>query len=215
MERASRLTADAMRAATGIRFAKKSRSRPASIERYEFASFSYFSRRLEKGSRLRLVFSSPNSIYPEKNYNSGGEVAAESRKDARTAHVTLYQGAERASYLEVPAVPPSASLPRPFDVFVRGGTIYDGTGQPPRRADLAIKGDRIAAVGDLSRATAKEVVDAKGLAVSPGFINMLSWSTDSLLARRPSGQSEVRQGDHDAGIMGEGNSWGPRSNPGY
>ena len=58
---------------------------PGSIERYEFASFRFFSRRLEKGSRLRLVFSSPNSIYLEKNYNSGGDVAAESRNDANCA----------------------------------------------------------------------------------------------------------------------------------
>ena len=77
---------------------------PGSIERYEFASFRFFSRRLEKGSRLRLVFSSPNSIQLEKNYNSGGEVANESRKDARTAHVTLYQDAEHPSYLEIPVV---------------------------------------------------------------------------------------------------------------
>jgi putative CocE/NonD family hydrolase len=74
------------------------------IERYEFTSFHLFSRRLEKGSRLRLVFSSPNSIYLEKNYNSGGEVASESRKDARTAHVSLYQDADHASYLEIPMV---------------------------------------------------------------------------------------------------------------
>jgi putative CocE/NonD family hydrolase len=77
---------------------------PGSIERYEFGSFRFFSRRLEKGSRLRLVFSSPNSIYLEKNYNSGGDVASESRKDARTAHVTLYQDAEHSSYLEIPTV---------------------------------------------------------------------------------------------------------------
>ena len=57
--------------------------KPGSIERYEFASFRFFSRRLEKGSRLRLVFSSPNSIYLEKNYNSGGDVAAESRATTR------------------------------------------------------------------------------------------------------------------------------------
>jgi putative CocE/NonD family hydrolase len=80
-----------------------------SIERYEFTSFRFFSRRLEKGSRLRLVFSSPNSIHLEKNYNSGGEVADESRKDARTAHVTLFQDAEHQSYLEVPVVKASGS----------------------------------------------------------------------------------------------------------
>jgi N-acyl-D-amino-acid deacylase len=94
-----------------------------------------------------------------------------------------------------------------FDVLIRGGTVYDGTGGPPRRADVGIRGDRIAAVGDLTTATAKTVVNARGLAVAPGFINMLSWSTDSLLVDGR-GQSEVRQGVTTQ-IMGEGWSWGP------
>jgi N-acyl-D-amino-acid deacylase len=94
-----------------------------------------------------------------------------------------------------------------FDVLIRGGWIYDGAGNPPRRADLGIKGDRIAAVGDLAKATAKTMVDATDLAVAPGFINMLSWSTDSLLVDGR-GQSEIRQGVTTQ-IMGEGNSWGP------
>jgi N-acyl-D-amino-acid deacylase len=94
-----------------------------------------------------------------------------------------------------------------FDVLIRGGTVYDGTGKPPRRADVALRGDRIAAVGDLDKAMARVVVEAKGLAVAPGFINMLSWSTDSLLADGR-GQSEIRQGVTTE-IMGEGWSWGP------
>ena len=83
------------------------------------------------------------------------------------------------------------------------------TGRAIRRAEPTseLRGDRIAAVGDLAGATAKDVVDAKGLAVAPGFINMLSWSTDSLLADGR-GQSEVRQGVTTQ-IMGEGKSWGP------
>jgi putative CocE/NonD family hydrolase len=183
--------------------------KPGEIERYEFKSFPFFSRRLEKGSRLRLVFYSPNSRYWEKNYNSGGEVAAESQKDARTAHVALYQDQEHPSYLEIPAVHQvgSAAKEVSFDVLIRGGMIYDGSGNAPQKTDLAIRGARIAAIGDLPGATAKTVVDAKGLAVSPGFINMLSWSTDSLLADGR-GQSEVRQGVTTQ-IMGEGWSWGP------
>ena len=94
-----------------------------------------------------------------------------------------------------------------FDVLIRGGTVYDGTGGPPRRADVALRGDRIAAVGDLVGATAKTVVSARDLAVAPGFINMLSWSTDSLLVDGR-GQSEVRQGVTTQ-VMGEGWSWGP------
>jgi N-acyl-D-amino-acid deacylase len=94
-----------------------------------------------------------------------------------------------------------------FDVIVRGGTVYDGSGLPPRQADIGIRGDKIAAIGELKSAVGKNVVDAHGLAVAPGFINMLSWSTDSLLADGR-GQSEIRQGVTTL-IMGEGNSWGP------
>ena len=66
-----------------------------------------------------------------------------------------------------------------FDLIVRGGTVYDGTGRAPVKADVGIKGDRIAAVGNLSRATAPTIIDANGLAVAPGFINMLSHSETS------------------------------------
>jgi N-acyl-D-amino-acid deacylase len=94
-----------------------------------------------------------------------------------------------------------------FDVVIRGGTVYDGSGKAPRRADVGLRGDRVVAVGDLAGATARMVVDADGLAVAPGFINMLSWSTDSLLVDGR-GQGEVRQGVTTQ-IMGEGWSWGP------
>jgi N-acyl-D-amino-acid deacylase len=94
-----------------------------------------------------------------------------------------------------------------FDVIIKGGTVYDGTGAEPRRADLAIRSDRIAGVGDFKSAKAKKVIDAKGLAVAPGFINMLSWSTESLIEDGRS-QSEIRQGVTTE-IMGEGESMGP------
>jgi N-acyl-D-amino-acid deacylase len=94
-----------------------------------------------------------------------------------------------------------------FDVVIRNGTIYDGSGKPPKQANLAIRGDRIVAIGDLDGSAAKVIIEAKGLAVAPGFINMLSWSTDSLLADGR-GQSEVREGVTTQ-IMGEGWSWGP------
>ncbi|HJX29294.1 MAG TPA: CocE/NonD family hydrolase, partial [Thermoanaerobaculia bacterium] len=74
------------------------------VQRYIFNDFTWFSRRVSKGSRLRLVVLSPNSIYLEKNYNGGGVVAAESGKDARTARITLYHDAERPSALEIPIV---------------------------------------------------------------------------------------------------------------
>ena len=94
-----------------------------------------------------------------------------------------------------------------FDVIIRNGTVYDGTGAEPRQADVAIRGDRIAGVGDFKSATAKTIIDAKGLAVAPGFINMLSWSTESLIQDGRS-QSEIRQGVTTE-IMGEGESMGP------
>lgn len=77
---------------------------PGDINRYTFDGFTFFSRQIAKGSRLRLVIKSPNSIYGQKNYNSGGVVAEESGADARTAHVTVYHGGKYLSYLEVPVV---------------------------------------------------------------------------------------------------------------
>lgn len=74
------------------------------INRYEFNGFTFFSRRIGKGSRLRFLINSPNSIYFQKNYNGGGVVADESGKDARTARVTLYHDADHPSYLELPLV---------------------------------------------------------------------------------------------------------------
>jgi len=94
-----------------------------------------------------------------------------------------------------------------FDLIVRGGTLYDGTGAKPLQADVAIRGDRIAGIGDFKSAKAKTVIDAKALAVAPGFINMLSWSTESLIQDGRS-QSEILQG-LTTEIMGEGESMGP------
>ena len=94
-----------------------------------------------------------------------------------------------------------------FDVVIQNGMVYDGTGRAPKRVDIAIKGDRIVAIGNLRRARARNVVDANGLAVAPGFINMLSWSTESLIADGRS-QGEIRQGVTTQ-IMGEGWSMGP------
>jgi uncharacterized protein len=72
------------------------------IERYEFSGFTWFSRRIAKGSRIRIVLDSPNSRNVEKNYNSGGVIADETAKDARTAHISVYHDAEHASFLELP-----------------------------------------------------------------------------------------------------------------
>jgi N-acyl-D-amino-acid deacylase len=102
---------------------------------------------------------------------------------------------------------PSPGKPADFDVIIKGGTVYDGAGAEAKHADVAIRGDRIAGIGDFGTARAKTVIDAKGLAVAPGFINMLSWSVASLIQDGRS-QSEIRQGVTTE-IMGEGFSMGP------
>jgi N-acyl-D-amino-acid deacylase len=120
----------------------------------------------------------------------------------------LWLGAVLTIVVSMFASQPSPSTPEGnFDVIIRNGTVYDGTGAEPRQADVAIRGDRIAGVGDFKSAKANTVIDAKGLAVAPGFINMLSWSTESLIQDGRS-QSEIRQGVTTE-IMGEGESMGP------
>jgi len=77
---------------------------PGAVLRYDLDRFAWFSRRVAKGSRLRLVLQSPNSIQLEKNYGSGKPVATESGADARVAHVTVYHDSEHPSALEIPVV---------------------------------------------------------------------------------------------------------------
>ena len=93
--------------------------------------------------------------------------------------------------------------------LLRNGTIYDGTGAPPVTADILISGDRITAIGDLSDQTASNTIDLDGLAVAPGFINMLSWATESLIEDGRS-MSDIKQGV-TLEVMGEGTSMGPLS----
>jgi N-acyl-D-amino-acid deacylase len=100
-----------------------------------------------------------------------------------------------------------ATEPEHFDVLIRGGTVYDGSGAPGLVADVGILGDTVAAVGDLAGATADAEVDASGLAVAPGFINMLSWATQSLIVDGRS-QGDIRQGV-TIEVFGEGASMGP------
>lgn len=108
--------------------------------------------------------------------------------------------------LTVGAVPACQRSPE-YDVLVRGGRLYDGSGGPSVPANVAIRGDRIAAVGVPADTSAARVLDATGLAVAPGFINMLSWSDESLLVDGRS-QSEIRQGV-TLEVFGEGSSMGP------
>lgn len=94
-----------------------------------------------------------------------------------------------------------------YDSIILHGMIYDGNGGEPYKADIGINADTIAFIGDLSAASAKNMIDVKGNAVAPGFINMLSWATESLIEDGNS-QSDIRQGV-TLEVMGEGESMGP------
>jgi N-acyl-D-amino-acid deacylase len=96
---------------------------------------------------------------------------------------------------------------RAFDVVIHRGTIYNGSGNQPLIADIGVIGDKIAAIGDLSTAKGKTDIDASGMAVAPGFINMLSWANESLIQDGRS-QGDIRQGV-TLEVFGEGSSMGP------
>lgn len=100
-----------------------------------------------------------------------------------------------------------AKKPRRYDFIIRNGQVYDGTGAEPFAADVAIQGDTIAAIGDLKKIKAKKEIDATGLAVAPGFINMLSWADENLVQDGYS-VSDIKQGI-TLEIFGEGFSPGP------
>lgn len=94
-----------------------------------------------------------------------------------------------------------------YDIVIAGGTVVDGSGAPGRRADVAIQGSRIAAIGDLKSAARKRTIDATGHIVAPGFIDMHNHSDDTLIDD-PKVESAVRQGITTM-VLGEGNSAGP------
>ncbi|MEK7833860.1 MAG: D-aminoacylase, partial [Acidobacteriota bacterium] len=96
-----------------------------------------------------------------------------------------------------------------FDVLIKNGEVYDGSGRKPRRADVGIKDDKVIAIGDLKSAKATTVIDATGLAVAPGFINMLSWAVEDLIVDGRS-LGDIKQGVTTE-IFGEGSSMGPLS----
>lgn len=100
-----------------------------------------------------------------------------------------------------------ASCTPAYHIIIKNGKVYDGNGGPAYKADIGIKNDRIKTIGDLSDEKAKEFIDAKGLAVSPGFINMLSWANHSLL-RDGRSMSDIKQGV-TLEVFGEGSSMGP------
>jgi len=104
---------------------------------------------------------------------------------------------------QVRNVPSSGS----FDLIIRHGSVYDGSGKPPVRTDIGVRGQRIVAIGELTSSHAAHEVDAQGMAVAPGFVNMLSWAPDSLYIDGRS-LSDLKQGV-TLEIFGEGESLGP------
>ncbi len=106
-------------------------------------------------------------------------------------------------------IPVHAQATAEFDVIIRGGTVYDGNGRPPAKTDVGIKGDKVVRVGNLQNTRAATVIDARGMAVAPGFINMLSWATESIIVDGRS-LGELKQGVTTQ-IFGEGWSMGPLS----
>lgn len=111
--------------------------------------------------------------------------------------------------LTLAACHPALQKTSDFDLIVRHGEVYDGSGGPSRHVDIGVKGARIAALGDLSARHAAREVDAQGMAVAPGFINMLSWAPDSLYIDGRS-LSDLKQGV-TLEVFGEGESLGPLS----
>jgi N-acyl-D-amino-acid deacylase len=108
---------------------------------------------------------------------------------------------------ELPSLPGAKARGAPFDIVIRNGVIYDGSGGTPYPGEVAIRGDRIVAVGKTIKGPRLSEIDAGGKAVAPGFINMLSWATESLILDGR-GLSDLKQGV-TLEVMGEGSSMGP------
>ena len=120
----------------------------------------------------------------------------------------MIRGVGLSVVLMVAALAITSCAPTPqYDLVIRNGTIYDGSGSPGYVGDVAINGDSIAAVGEIGKATGKTEIDVAGLAVSPGFVNMMCWANESLIEDGRS-QSDIRQGV-TLEILGEGESMGP------
>src|SRR5688500_2869846 len=111
-----------------------------------------------------------------------------------------------AALVLLPAWAQRAAGPQ-YDLVIRNGRVVDGTGNPWRYADVAVRGDRIAAVGRVPAGAARRDVDARGRIVAPGFIDMHSHS-DMLLLEDGDAQSKIRQGVTTE-VLGEGGSAGP------
>src|SRR5271169_3862306 len=112
-----------------------------------------------------------------------------------------------AALAVMPSAQTAATQETPYDLVLRNGKIVDGTGNPWFHADLAIKGDKIAALGKIAANTGKREIDVKGLIVAPGFIDMHSHSEFTVL-EDGNAQSKIRQGVTTE-VLGESSSPGP------
>lgn len=130
------------------------------------------------------------------------------RKAIRPVLTLLICGLLVACHSASPKAPVEARSST-YDLILRGGTLYDGSGEPGYVGDVAITGDRIVAMGTLGDVSADVEIDVQGLAVAPGFINMMCWSNETLIEDGHS-QSDIRQGV-TLEVMGEGDSMGPLS----
>ncbi|MDA0986156.1 MAG: D-aminoacylase [Bacteroidetes bacterium] len=112
-------------------------------------------------------------------------------------------------FLSLTEIVLSQSPKQDFSIIILNGVVYDGTNSPPKLVDIGINGDGIAAIGNLKNYTASKIIDAKNMAVAPGFINMLSWATETLI-HDPRSMSDITQGV-TLEVFGEGWSMGPLS----
>src|SRR5690348_6859518 len=163
------------------------------------------------GQRLAQSRSPPKIISTDgRNAAAGGGIARRFGAASRTLERDLMKRSVAFAFAAAAVLTTSAAPPPiAYSVLIRGGTIYDGSGGAPYVGDVALKDDKIAYVGPHAPGTAARIIDVSGKAVSPGFINMLSWSTESLIADGR-GLSDTVQGV-TLEVMGEGDSMGPLS----
>lgn len=155
----------------------------------------------------RRTFRGPTASHPPADLSNMADLRIQVRRAVLAVTLLLLAGCAPAATPPESSsgVAPEAAI---HDVVIRGGTIYDGRGGAPFRGDVAIDGDRVVAVVEDGRAVrGRTEIDARGMAVAPGFINMLSWATESLLAD-PRGMSDIVQGV-TLEVFGEGWSMGP------
>src|SRR5690348_3292174 len=161
------------------------------------------------GQRLAQSRSPPKIISTDgRNAAAGGGIARRFGAASRTLERDNMKRSVAFAFAAAAVLTTSAAPPPiAYSVLIRGGTIYDGSGGAPYVGDVALRDDKIAYVGPHAPGTAARIIDVSGKAVSPGFINVLSWANESLIADGR-GMSDLKQGV-TLEIFGEGDSGGP------